>query len=82
MKPCDRNLNDTLELAERMIALSFQGDADREDNGCGILYGVMRDAGYRLREMAHREVQQHHRKNRHPGAVDANSGPAMKRGGP
>ena len=59
MKPCDRNLQETVELAERLISLSFKGDEEREDNGCGILYGVMRDTGFRLKELAQREVRNH-----------------------
>ena len=62
MKPCDRNLQETLDLAERLIALSFKGDDQREDSGCGILYGVMRDAGFQIRNLAQREVQHHRRK--------------------
>jgi len=29
-----------------MIDLADEGDADREDTGCGILYGVLRDSAY------------------------------------
>ena len=62
VKPCDRNLQKTVELAEQMIALSFEGDADREDNGCGILYGVLRDAGFRIKALASREILNHQAK--------------------
>jgi hypothetical protein len=66
VKPCDNHLQESLKLAERMIMLSFQGDEDREDNGCGIIYGVMRDAGYRLRDMIRREIEHHNRKTQKP----------------
>ena len=62
MKPCDHNLQKALDLAEKLIALSFKGDDQREDNECGILYGVMRDAGFQIRNLAQREVQHHRRK--------------------
>jgi hypothetical protein len=62
VKPCDLNLKQSLELAERMISLSFSGDADREDNGCGIIYGVMRDAGFRLKDLVTREIDNHRQK--------------------
>jgi hypothetical protein len=42
-----------------MIALADQGDADREDNGCGILYGVLRDSAYKLRQLAEDEKRNH-----------------------
>jgi len=52
-------------LAEHLIRLSFAGDEDREDNGCGIIYGVMRDTGFRLKELVTREIDHHKRKASH-----------------
>ncbi|MBW2437869.1 MAG: hypothetical protein JRF29_11360 [Deltaproteobacteria bacterium] len=49
----------TLSLVEEMMALADQGDADREDNGCGILYGVLRDSAYKLKKLAEDERQNH-----------------------
>jgi hypothetical protein len=60
-RPCDENLRRTAELADRMIELAEHGDRDREDPTCGILYGVMRDAAYRLRRMAEEERERHRR---------------------
>ena len=45
-----------------MIALANQGDTDREDNGCGILYGILRDSAYKLKKLAEEEKQNHVRK--------------------
>ena len=59
VKPCDRNILKILHLAEEMISLADQGDADREDNGCGILYGVLRDSAYKLKKLAEYEKQNH-----------------------
>jgi len=42
-----------------MIYLADQGDADREDNGCGILYGVLRDSAYKLKNLAEDEKANH-----------------------
>ncbi len=64
LKPCDHNLQETLDLAEQMIALSLRGDDQREDTGCGILYGVMRDAGFQIRHLAQREMEHHRRRTR------------------
>ena len=49
----------TLKLAEEMMDLADQGDADREDNGCGILYGVLRDSAYKLKKLAEEEKRNH-----------------------
>lgn len=62
MKPCDNNLKTALRLADEMIALSNTGDAEREDTGCGILYGVMRDSAYKIRMLAALERDKHKQK--------------------
>jgi hypothetical protein len=59
VKPCNHNIRETLDLAERMISLADRGDAEREDVGCGILYGILRDAAYKLRKVAEAEKQNH-----------------------
>ena len=45
-----------------MISLADQGDAEREDVGCGILYGVLRDSAYKLKKLAEDEIINHQRK--------------------
>ena len=42
--------------------MADQGDADREDNGCGILYGVLRDSAYKLKKLAQDEKVNHIKK--------------------
>lgn len=59
MKPCDRNIKRTIHLTQEMIELADQGDADREDTGCGVLYGVLRDAAYKIRQLAEKEKGRH-----------------------
>gem|GEM_PF-903036 len=62
VRPCDRNLKKTLELTSAMIELSLKGDADREDTGCGILYGIMRDSAYKIMKLAEKEKEKHIKK--------------------
>jgi hypothetical protein len=62
--PSDECLKKTLEIAARMLELADQGDAVREDVGCGVLYGVLRDAAYRIKRLAEAERQAHARKVR------------------
>lgn len=59
MKPCDQNLKQAILLAERMINLANKGDGDREDTGCGILYGMLRDSGYKIKQLAEAEKLKH-----------------------
>ncbi|MBW1939004.1 MAG: hypothetical protein JRI67_09650 [Deltaproteobacteria bacterium] len=62
MKPCDENIKKTLKLAEKMLDLADKGDAVREDAGCGVLYGVLRDSGYKIRKLAEVEKEAHIKK--------------------
>jgi hypothetical protein len=62
VKPCDKNIKDTLQMANDMIDLANKGDLDREDTGCGILYGVLRDCAYKLKKLAETEKESHIRK--------------------
>ena len=52
MKSCDRNIQTTLELVKDMIEVADKGDIEREDTGCGILYGVLRDSAYKVKKLA------------------------------
>jgi hypothetical protein len=45
-----------------MIRIADQGDAQREDTGCGILYGVLRDSAYKLLKLAEEEKKRHQAK--------------------
>ena len=42
-----------------MIELANSGDEDREDVGCGILYGIIRDSAYRIKKIAEKERDAH-----------------------
>jgi hypothetical protein len=62
VKPCNLHIINTLKLADEMIDLANRGDTDREDNGCGILYGVLRDSAFKLKKLAEEEKLNHIRK--------------------
>lgn len=62
IKACDENIRQTLALARQMMSLADKGDAEREDVGCGILYGLLRDSAYKLMQMAEAEKRAHMRK--------------------
>ena len=62
VKPCDSNLKKAIHLTDEMIALANIGDAEREDTGCGILYGIVRDAAYKIRKLAETEREKHIKK--------------------
>jgi hypothetical protein len=62
MKACDESVKKTIELTKRMLELADEGDALREDTGCGVLYGVLRDSAYRVRRLAEAEREAHKKK--------------------
>jgi len=59
MRPCNENIKTTLNLVEKMIKLANKGDIEREDTGCGILYGVLRDSAYKIKKLAEKEKENH-----------------------
>jgi hypothetical protein len=62
IRPCNEKILRTLELAERMIEIADEGDIVREDGGCGVLYGVLRDSAYKIKKLAEEEKEAHMRK--------------------
>ena len=58
-KQCDINISQTIALAQKMIRLAQEGYEQREDPGCGVLYGILLDSGYRLLDIAQKEKQAH-----------------------
>ena len=59
MKPCDESIKKTLKLVEDLLGLADEGDAVREDTGCGVLYGVVRDSAYKIKKLAEAERDAH-----------------------
>lgn len=62
MKPCDKILAKTLEMASHMLRIADEGDANREDRGCGVLYALVRDSAYKIMRLAEAETDVHVRK--------------------
>ena len=62
MKPCNESIKKTIELAKIMLKIADDGDAMREDTGCGVLYGVLRDSAYKIKKLAETEKEAHIKK--------------------
>jgi hypothetical protein len=62
MKPCDKSIRKTLEMVKAMLEVADQGDAVREDTGCGVLYGVVRDSAFSIKKLAEAEKEAHIKK--------------------
>lgn len=58
-KKCDKNIARTIELAQEMIQLAQEGYEQQKDPGCGVLYGILLDSGYRILDLAQKEKHAH-----------------------
>jgi hypothetical protein len=48
-----------LELANGLTVLADEGEAECLDDGCAVLYGVIRDCAYKIRGRAEEEREVH-----------------------
>lgn len=53
------HIKKALELARQLTILADEGEAASGDDGCAVLYGVVRDCAYRIRGRAEQERNQH-----------------------
>lgn len=75
-RPCNESIRKTLRLTEQMMRVADEGDIHREDVGCGVLYGILRDSAYKIRQLAKQERSAHMRKGWWHSAAPANPGAA------
>lgn len=59
MRPCDRNIRAVLKLSEEIIDHALKGVDEREDDECAILYGVMLDSAFKIKNTALAEKEKH-----------------------
>ncbi|MFH0882237.1 MAG: hypothetical protein V2A56_04555 [bacterium] len=52
MEKHNQNLLEVLRLTQTMLDLAERGDEERVDTGCGVLYGTLRDAAFKIRRLA------------------------------
>lgn len=55
----EKFLHESLELAARMLELADRGIAACQDDGCLVVYGIMRDCAYSIRAGAEKELLNH-----------------------
>jgi hypothetical protein len=60
MPPRNNNhLVKALHLARQMNLLADRGEAHCQDDGCAVVFGVIRDCAYKIRGTAEREKEAH-----------------------
>ena len=56
---CTRNIKESLRLARELIILADEGERYSRDDGCVLLFGVVRDCAYKIRKQAEAEMDSH-----------------------
>ncbi len=59
MAGCNDVIKKSIEISKEILELSDLGDQLRQDDGCGVLFGVMRDCAYKIKALAEEEKQRH-----------------------
>lgn len=54
-----KNVTCVIELSRKLLFCADRGDMQREDDSCGVLFGVVRDSAYRMLDLALKERQKH-----------------------
>ena len=62
MNQSDEHIENALRLAHELILIADAGDEVRQDVGCGILFGTIRDCAYKIQTLARQELQEHQKK--------------------
>ncbi len=55
----NKNLRKVIDICYEMLELADYGDKFRMDDGCGVVYGTLRDTAYKIRSMTERELSKH-----------------------
>ena len=66
---CNEHIRETIAIAHRLMELADEAEAESKDNGCAVLYGIVRDCAYRIRREAQREEEAHKRKGQWEGEL-------------
>lgn len=68
-------LGRAVKMARELLILADQGDAGRDDVGCGVLWGTVRDCAYRIKALAEAEIDHHNKVNTWASADTVNPAP-------
>ncbi|MBF0451682.1 MAG: hypothetical protein HQK75_13325 [Candidatus Magnetomorum sp.] len=60
--PINSTLRKVIQMCHEMLEIADHGDKYREDKGCGIVYGLLRDNAYKIRQLAEKEIKAHQKK--------------------
>lgn len=58
-KSGNQYIRKALDYARRLTVLADVGEGSSRDDGCAVLYGIVRDCAYKIRNSAEREREAH-----------------------
>ncbi len=58
----NKNLKKVISFCAEMLELADLGDNYRFDDGCGVVFGTLRDSAYKIRKLAEEELERHNKK--------------------
>ncbi len=56
---CHNNIGQALKIAEALMETANKGEATSSDDSCRVLFGVIRDCGYKILKQAKQQRQIH-----------------------
>ena len=65
----NQNLRNVIQICNEMLEIADRGDSYRNDSGCGAVFGRLRDAAYKIRLQAERELLSHERSDADGGCM-------------
>lgn len=63
-KAFNENIRRALDLAQKLSSLAEDGDRERNDESCGLLYARVRESAQAIQELAQREMEGHKTKGK------------------
>jgi hypothetical protein len=55
----DKYIMQALEITAKLTTLAEEGEAESKDDGCRVLFGIVRDCAYNIRMHAEKESERH-----------------------
>ena len=59
MREDNKNLMQVLEYVNNLLNIADIGDTEREDDRCGVLYGIVKDSAYQIKKQVKKEIENH-----------------------
>lgn len=56
---CTKNILLVIDVCRELLLCADKGDIERNDESCGVLFGIARDAAYRIIDLAEKERTRH-----------------------